>query len=479
MQLNLSSVGARILSPFARLYALNFLNEHNVDEKQEALLKEKLKRVSRTKIGKDLGVTSGSSIEKLPLTSYNFYTKYFTDPHEGDFLFPLDDYVQAYTSGSMGKPKAFLLPKSAIRDNLLKTGLSFMFLATHDGKKTNFEVGDVVYRNAPGVSYISGLLSDTFDKQSSGWVKQVPDINMSFHDKVEYFISHYREIDVAYMTTTTLMDEIYPRIGEPFHLKGFITQDRSASVLKDKIREITGHYPKVSYGSTETLLSALPSIEHPGCFFFDWRIVYCEFLPEEVSMSSETDVSEKSVETVPLMDVSVGRRYQLVATPFKNDLTRYMTPDILECVSKGDSILGIDLPVFSFFGRTDRLVVMHNFTRIAEEELIKVLNEAAVPYVDFTVKVELDGSREYMVMYIEPKSSLDVEGVTSLLHQTLIGVDKDYRDLTNFMKYRPLKVRPLPRGAFKRYLRRKDGVPRIERIGMREDRLKELLSGEV
>lgn len=477
-RMDLSSIGAGIMLPFLKRYALNFLGEGDVAEKQERLLGDKLRRVSNTRIGRELGLSPNTSIDKMPLTSYQFYNRYFKDPHEGDFLYPLDDYAQAYTSGSMGKPKAFLLPRSAIKDNLMKTGLTFMFLATHDGDRTNFEVGDVVYRNIPGGSYLSGLLTGTFDKQSSGWVKQVPDINMSFHDKVEYFIDNYRGIDVAYMTITTLLDEVYPRIGEPFHLKGFITQDRSATVLKDKIREITGLPPKVTYGSTETLFSALPSIGHPGCFFFDWRVIYCEFIPEEASFSSEADVSEKKVETVPLGDVSVGRRYQLVATPFGNDLTRYVTPDILECVSAGDDVLGFDSPVFSFYGRTDKLVVMHNFTRIAEEELIDVMEKSGVPYVDFTVRVELDGSREYMVVYIETKQGMEADDIASKLHATLLGVDKDYRDLTNFMGYVPLRVRPLPSGAFRRYLRSKEGMPRIERIGMREDRLKTLLQME-
>jgi hypothetical protein len=175
------------------------------------------------------------------------------------------------------------------------------------------------------------------------------------------------------------------------------------------------------------------------------------------------------------MGVSVGKRYQLIATPFKNDLTRYVTPDILECVSMGDDVLGFDMPVFSFYGRSDRLVVMHNFTRIAEEELIQVMEESGVPYVDFTVQIELDGSREYMVVYLEPRSSMVVDDMVSKLHETLMRVDKDYRDLTSFMKYVPVKVRLLPEGAFRRYLRGKDGMPRIERIGMREDRLKVLL----
>lgn len=471
----MSRVATRFLYPFVKHYALSFLREDRVDEKQERLVKGKFKRASRTKIGREIGITPQSSIEELPLTFYGFYRKYFMNPHEGDFLYPLSDYVKTFTSGTMGKPKVFLLPKSAIWDNLKKTGLSLMFLSTHDGEKITFEIGDVVYRNLPGGYYLSGFLTDIFEKRGSGWVKQVPDISLSFQEKVEYFIENYRDIDIAYMTVTTLLDEVYPRIGEPFYLKGFMTMDRPAAVLKEKIKEITGNYPKVNYGSTETMISTLPSIEYPGSFFFDWRVLYCEFMPEDRALSHDQAKVEDTPETVPLMEVEVGNRYQLIATPFKNDMTRYVMSDVLECVSKGDNILGTDLPVFNFFARTDKLVVLHNFTRISEDELIYVLKEANIPFVDFTVRVELEGTKEYVDMYLELSSPMNSEDVTRLLHYELVRFEKDYRDLTTYLKYTPLRIHLLPRGAFKRYLRLKKGVPRIERIGMREDRFRELL----
>ena len=471
----MSRIGMKILYPFVKHYSLRFLQEDRVSQRQRRLLKEKFRRASKTKIGREMGVTPQSLIEELPLTTYAFYRKYFVNPREGDFLYPLSDYVKIYTSGTMGKPKIFLLPKSAIWDNLKKTGLCLMLISTHDGEKITFEIGDVVYRNLLGGFGISGHLTGIFEKRSTGWVKQVPDITMSFQEKVEYFIENYRKIDSAYMTVTTLLDEVYPRIGKPFHLKGFMTMDRSATALKEKIKEITGSYPKVTYGSTETMLSSLPSIEYPGSFFFDWRILYCEFLPEEKTMSLDQEKVVDPPETVPLIDVEIGKRYQLVATPFKNDMTRYVTSDLLECVSKGDSILGTELPVFNFFSRTDKLVALHNFTRIAEDELIRVLKEANIPFVDFTVRVEQEGAKEYMVIYLELSSEMKTEDVTRLLHTEFIKFDKDYRDLTNFLKYTPIRVHLLPRGTFKRYLSLKKGIPRIERIGMREERLRELL----
>jgi hypothetical protein len=467
---------SRAISPFLKRYALSFLHEKNIQRKQEQLLRKKFRKIQYTSIGKKIGVQLNSSVERLPLTSYEFYKQYFDHPNEGDMMFPIDDYVKAMTSGSMGKPKTYLLPKTGIWDNLMKTGLSIMFLATHDGEKITFEFGDTVYRNIPGGSYISGFLADTFQDRRSNWVKQVPKLDLNYHEKVDYFVTNYQNIDVAYMTVTSLLDDIYPKIGRPFKLKGLITQDRSASVFKEKIKEVAGTYPKVTYGSTETFLSGLSSIEFPGCFFLDWRIMFCEFIPEEKAVDIGDAFLEEPPETISLMEVEAGKKYQLITTPFKNDMTRYITPDIFECVSNGDSVLGTELPIFSFYTRKDKLITLHNFTRISEEELLQVLQDAEIPYTDFTTEVELSGAKEYLTIYIELSTHMEVSEVTQRINDELLKVDKDWRDLTSFMRYTPLKVHLLPNGAFSRYLGKKDGLPRIERIGMRDERLKVLLN---
>ena len=61
--------GVKSILPLVKRYAMRFLNERNVEEKQEKLLREKIKRSSSTTIGKKLGLKPDSSIEELPLTS--------------------------------------------------------------------------------------------------------------------------------------------------------------------------------------------------------------------------------------------------------------------------------------------------------------------------------------------------------------------------------------------------------------------------
>jgi len=147
------------------------------------------------------------------------------------------------------------------------------------------------------------------------------------------------------MTVTSLLNQVYPKIGHPFKLKGFLTQDRHASVLKERIKEVTGTYPKTIFGSTETMFSGLPSISHPGRFFFDWRVLWPEFLPEKDAISDDVGLLDPPPQAFPLMEVEVVKRYQMIVMPYLNDLVRYVMPDVVECVDMGDNILGCLSPV--------------------------------------------------------------------------------------------------------------------------------------
>ncbi len=468
----------RALKPYLKRNSLGFLSEERVAERQRTLVDEKIRRIANTVIGKSLTKGKGLRIEKMPLTGYDFYSPFFIEPCSGDFMFPLDDYVRAFTSGTMGKPRSYLLPKTGITHNMRNTGLTFMFLATHDGEKITYEVGDVTYANAPGGAFISGFMHEVSGTLASGWVKKVPSDSLSFTEKVDYFVENYKKIDMAYMNVPLLLEEIYPRIGGPIPLKGFYTQDKSAGILKDKIREVTGSYPKTIFGSTETLFSGLPSIEHPGAFFFDWRCIYAEFITEEDAITKDVSRLDAHPELVSMDGVEVGKRYQLVATPLMNDMTRYVMPDILECVDTGDDILGSQIPLFKYHMRSDKLVVLHNFTRISEEELLEVLSKVKIPYVDFTARRELEGARDYMVVYLEPSKKINVDDVRKRLHEGLLTFDKDWRDISNFLGYVPLKVVLLPRGSFLNYMHKRGSLPKVDRIEMRMELLDSLVESD-
>ena len=89
---------------------------------------KKMDRLQKCSIGRELGVETGKTIDDLPLTGYNFYQRYYNDPHEGDFMYPLKDYFKTMTSGTMSKPKVYLTPKLMLRKSLMNTAISVIFI---------------------------------------------------------------------------------------------------------------------------------------------------------------------------------------------------------------------------------------------------------------------------------------------------------------------------------------------------------------
>lgn len=466
-----------LVKPILQIYSTNWLTRKDYPRQMDSKIRSYLNRSSKTGIGQKLGITKNTSIDDVPFTHYGFYEPFFTNPSQGDFLYRIEEYVRAYTSGTMGKPKTFLLPKPGLWNSISNTGITFMFLCTHDGEKITFEVNDTVYENMPGGQFISSFYYELIDKRLQGsWVTQVPDVNLSFPKKIDYFVKNHKDIDVAYMTVTSLLNQVVPKLSEPLQLKAFITQDRSAYYLKDKIKKITGNYPKTVYGSTETMFGALPSIEYPGCFFFDWRIIYPEFIPENEAIHHDQVTSEPLDSRVKMENVEVGKIYQFIATPYGNDLTRYVMPDLLECVAIGDSILDTNIPVFRYYSRSDNLLVLHNFTRINEDELVVILGSAGIEYVDFVANRELIDTREYLKIYIELKTPIDPDEMFADINQRLTDFDKDWNDMREMLEYEPLIIEIIPEGTFNRYLERKVGVPKISRINMSQENLRLLLN---
>ena len=97
-------------------------------------------------------------------------------------------------------------------------------------------------------------------------------------------------------------------------------------------------------------------------------------------------------------------------------------------------------------------------------------------YVDFTSRVVQDGTHDVMELYVEPKEKIDEAALTKRINEKLAEVDRDWRDLQSFLKYTPLRLKILPRGSFKAYLASQKGMPRVERIGMSEERFRTLIN---
>ena len=407
---------------------MKFLHERRIHEKQEKMLNRKFKLMSKTVIGKDIGINKHAKIENLPLTSYPLYSKFFNNPTQEAFMYPLKYYTKALTTGSMGEPKWYLNPLPLEIDSAV-ANLSSIMAVLHNGEKYCIKEGYTTYANLGPPPFQGGLSWNRMIKSKpsiskifslfkfyepyrilelSKILKLSKKLNFlpldqgaPYLEKVETFIKNYKKIDIALMVVGTFLNLVHPRIKEAIPLKAFATLDPSGDFYREEIKEITGVYPSTVYGSTETGTCGIPSPEHPMGLFFDWRTVYCEFLPENNFYT--TDIHKKfESQAIPLDEVEVGKKYQLIVTNLKSELTRYVMPDIFQCISKGDNLLGIDFPIFKYHMRAFNQISLHNFAIIDERAISSALKIADVKINDFTARKEVSDGLDHLALYIEP-----------------------------------------------------------------------------
>lgn len=433
-------------------------------EKQQKLLKKKFDRMMNTDIGKELGVRKGVELQELPVTDYGFYKPFFDKPSQGAFMYPLEQYARAKTSGTSGTEKWFMTPRIAMLKTFKETGLPLLLAIFHNGEKITLEYGDIIYVNTGPAPYMSGsIISMGIQKGDIPFFRVVPNLNLSYKEKLQYFILNYENIAGAILSTHTLVSQIMPAIDNPIALKGlFITEAPIADIYMDDIVRFAGVTPRTIYGSTETMICSVASVQYPLGFFFDWRRGIFEFVPIEHETSGER--------CIPISEVDVGGVYRLVFTSLDGELTRIDTKDAFTCIAKRDDVLGVECPIFKIHSRLEKVIILQNFPRIGEEEIIVALRDAKVPFYEFTARVEVEDALEYLALYIELIKDMKAEVLEKAVHKQLYEKNKDYRDLTDFYEYVPVKIHLLEKGTFNKYMEWKGGTfPRVAHINMSKD----------
>lgn len=439
-------------------------------EKQEKLLKKKFRRLEDATVGKKIGVKSGIQLQKLPLTKYDFYEQFFSNPAQNTLMYPLEEYEKVLTSGTSGREKWFMIPKNYINKTIIQTAIPVFMLSTYSGERFLMEYGDTIYINSAPKPFLGGSMVSVASgkKERPPLFNVVPNFNISFEDKVQYFVNNSNSIDIAATQASILVSQIMPSLKHPANLKGLFCIDTAiAEAYFNEITEAMGTTPKTAYGSTETLFCSLPSLQYPLGFFLDWRRGIFEFIPIEREAPCD--------EILTLSEVRVGQVYRIIFTSLETELTRYDTACSFECIANGDNILGIESPIFKFHSRLEKTISLHNFTRISEDELITVLKKIGIQYVEFMTRTNLIKGLEYLTIYLETTTGTDMNTVLASVHRSLCQIDNDYKELSQFYKYIPIRINLLPGGVFGKYLGGKMAtMSKVARIGVTDEEFNKL-----
>jgi len=233
------------------------------------------------------------------------------------------------------------------------------------------------------------------------------------------------------------------------------------TIFGKRVEELWGRRPLEAYGSTEGGFCAAQTWDCEGMVFFP-NLNFFEFIPEGEWFKWQLDHSYQP-KTVLLDEVKAGENYEIVITNFHGGImTRYRVGDLIKITSLRNEKLDVDIPQMAFHSRADDLIDISGFGRLTEKIIWEAIENAGIPYTDWTVRKETIGDRAVLHIYVELKDAhiASEEGVATAVHDQLEKLDSEYHwkvynlwgDTASVLGLKPLEVTFLPQGAFSSYI---------------------------
>lgn len=247
-------------------------------------------------------------------------------------------------------------------------------------------------------------------------------------------------------------------------VRGILGGGTDSAVFKKRVDELWGRTPLELYAGSEGGIYAVQAWDY-STMTFTPNLNFYEFIPEREHFKWQVDHSY-TPKTVLLDEVEQGQAYELILTNLHGGaLTRYRVGDVVRITSLRNEAAGIDLPQMVFERRADDLIDIAGFGRLTERVVWEAIENAGVPYVDWTARKEIVNDQAFLHIYLEPSASPapSEKAFTAALYRQFRELDKRY----NFNIYSifgeeeeppadlPLRVSYLPMGAFGRYIVRR------------------------
>ncbi|MBA7588238.1 hypothetical protein ES708_30290 [subsurface metagenome] len=162
-----------------------------------------------------------------------------------------------------------------------------------------------------------------------------------------------------------------------------------------------------------------------------------------------------------LDEVKPGEHYEVIITSFYGmPFLRYRIGDLIRIVALEDEETGIKLPQMVFESRADGLIDIAGFARLDEKTIWQAIVNTGIKNEDWSARKEYDEDKPVIRLYIELKEEMDVNELERLIHQELVSLHRDYRDLEGMLGIQPLRATILSKGSFQRYYeeRKRDGA---------------------
>jgi hypothetical protein len=469
---------------------------------QRQLLLEQIEALKKCELGQNvMRGLSPRNIEEfrelVPLTTYEDYAPYLLKRKSAGL--PRRPILWQYTSGKSGEYAYRWVPVTARQlDEIEPLIFALLLFATckRRGEVAFKESDRVLYGMAPP-PYATGTMTRVFPNELFRFLPEIAEAeNMPFEDRIKKgFDEALTEgLDICLTLSSVAVaignrfsqrgsrTDIRPLLKRPKALarlakgmiasrlgrrpllprdlwspKGLITYGIDGSVYREKIKEMWGTYPLDFHGCTEAVMIAMQTWDHEAMTFVP-HLNFLEFIPEEEGLKSRSDPTYKP--KTYLMDELKPGNYELVITSFHGGpFVRYRLGHLVKITALRNERLDIDIPQMVFLTRVDDQIDIAGFTRLSEKILWQAIENSGVPYVDWTVRKEVE-DQPALNLYLEIKDGADmtVREICDTIHGELKKLDAPYSELETFTGLRPLKITLLATDAFRAFRLRQEAM---------------------
>lgn len=467
-------------------------------EIQEHLLEEQIELVCDSPLAKKFMPTKPKNMSEfrklVPLTTYDDYASYLSEKNED--VLAVKPYCWGHTSGRGGSFKWVPYTQRAVETFCTVTTATIILACTTRKGEVNIRSPVRSLQNLPPSPYISGVLAQILTERLGS--RAIPPFDKyedaDFETRIQagFQIALRTGVDVLSSLTTVLvrmgdrfvegprhmkfsLGMMHPQImlrlirallrskregrtllpKDLWPLKGLICYGTDTDIYREQLIHYWGKEPLSIYSFTESGGVVAMHAWNKKSMTFTPFSCFLEFAPEGEWLKSRENTDYQPT-TVLLDEVEAGKRYELIITSFYGmPFLRYRVGDLVKIIALEDGEAGIKLPQMAFDSRADGLIDIAGFPRLDEKTIWQAIANTGIKFEDWSARKEYEQNKPIVHLYIELKEEIEVTKLEKLIHQELVNINRDYKDLESMLSIRPLRVTILPVGSFQRYYEEK------------------------
>ena len=464
-----------LVKPFAKSIARSIDRwSKSAPEAQDKVFQQLISKAKNTAFGKDHDFAKINSHEafknEVPIRDYEGLRPYVDRIIKGelDVLWPGKPKYFAKTSGTTSGVKYIPLTKDSI-PNHFGTARNALFNYFARTGKGQFLDGKLIFLSgSPEMDktgdILSGRLSGIVNHQVPSWLRtnQLPSYKTNcidaWEEKLEHIVKETLNQDMRLISgIPPWVQMYYERLlevsGKKYvkdlfpNFSVFVYGGVNFEPYRTSLEELVGKRldSVETYPASEGFIAFQDSQTEPGLLLNAYSGIFFEFIPLG-------EINNDNPRRLHLREVELGADYVLIINS-NAGLWGYNIGDTVRFVSKDPYRLIVSGRVKHFISAFGE----HVIGKEVEQALIEASNALGIKVIEFTVAPQVtppEGGLPYHEWFIEFENTPpDLNPLSDLLDQAMVKQNIYYKDLIEGSILQRLKITPLQRDAFRKYMK--------------------------